>query len=177
MEKEEIAGAVIKWTRYWSDEEKKEVRPMLRDVFNEYVEFQEEEITLGRASSARGRRPMPKGRDKRKDRYYIQLNTESADRFTISHELQHILTREKAIDLRAIARSGQFFDREPGYLQIPEKVVENIEEEQERLQMLASAALMHTDDPEKPPPVKWFEQELERFYENQVKRTKTNNEV
>ena len=135
---EVIQGANVKWTRYWSTEEKEKIRPKLEKTLKHYPEFQQEVLKVGRTGSARGRRP--KDDDiKRSNKYYIQLNPESADTFTISHELQHILTREKAIDVLAMTRSPELIRAEGsfGYIDVPDKVKNNLEEYRQLLHDIA----------------------------------------
>jgi len=146
---EVIQGVNVKWTRYWSSEEKDRIRPRLEKTLKHYPEFQQEVLKIGRTRSARGRRP--KDDDiKRSNKYYIQLNPESADTFTISHELQHILTREKAVDVLAMTRSAELIrmDGSFGYIDIPDQIESNLREYRQVLHDIAvDVTRNHTSNP------------------------------
>jgi Zn-dependent peptidase ImmA (M78 family) len=74
------------------------------------------------------------------------LNPEKAREFTISHELQHILTREKAVDIRAMSRSPALITDEPSYLDLPEEVVENLSEYRQLLHEIAVDVLSKANE-------------------------------
>lgn len=155
---EVIQGVNVKWTRYWTAEEKDRIRPKLRKTLKHYPEFQQEVLKVGRTRSARGRRP--KDDDiKRSNKYYIQLNPESADTFTISHELQHILTREKAVDVLAMTRSPELIrvDGSFGYIDIPDEVKDNLEDYR---QVLYDIAVDVTQNQTDCPAAKEFEKRI-----------------
>lgn len=145
----------IEFTHYWSDDDEAVMRERVQDVLTHFPEFEGEKLTIGFTQSAGIAGVTPK--QEREDRNYIRLKA-GASKFTIAHELYHILTREKAVDIFALSRSPYLIDKVPSYLNVPDCVENYPKVYAETLHEVASAAVKRFSNQQEM--VKWFEKAL-----------------
>lgn len=115
--------AEIEFTSAWKDHEKAEMRLKLEEVFQYFPEFDGKKVKIGRTQANNKRGVFP-AEANLNDRRYLRVRP-SASKHTISHELIHVLTREKATDILSLARSPSLIDDSVNYLNIEEKVARN----------------------------------------------------
>lgn len=126
------------------------------NVLSHFPEFEGETLTVGFTQSAGVNGVHPRD-DPRSNRNYIRLKA-GASKFTIAHELYHILTREKAVDVFALSRSPYLIDKAPSYLDLPECVENSPAIYSHKFHELAVEARDRFNNEQEM--VKWFEKRL-----------------
>lgn len=147
----------IEFTRYCDEAYRREMRPKIERVLEEFPEFAEETVQIGHTNRHRNIAHYPSEASVN-DRNYVRLS-KGVSLWTINHELHHVLTREKAVDVLAMARSPDLIDEVPYYLEIPEEIEVDREEHRRLLYELACEAKRRFH--EKKEMVHWFEEKLE----------------
>ena len=146
----------VEFTHYWKEDEIDEMRDRVLNVLSHFPEFEGHTLTIGRTQQA-GKAGVHPRDDPYSNRNYIRLRP-GASKFTVAHELYHILTREKAIDIFALSRSPFLIDKPPSYLELPDCVENRPTVYREMLHRVASDAVDRFHD----------EQEMVRWFEEQV---------
>jgi hypothetical protein len=156
----------LTFTHHWDGDEQAEIRELMLTVLSYFPEFHGKEITVGRTyGTAKGIHPR-NDEDPKTDRIYIRLR-DDATKFTVAHELYHVLTREKAVDVFALSRSPFLIDDTPGYLDIPHGVKEHAHKHRELLHDVAQEAV-NDHFGSSTEMVEWFEQEVKRRYDGEM---------
>ena len=132
------------------------MRQRILQVLSHFPEFEGQKLTVGFTQSAGVNRVHPRD-NPRENRNYIRLKAD-ASKFTIAHELYHILTREKAVDIFALSRSPFLIDKAPSYLDLPKSVKEHPTVFAQVLHDLAVQARERFVDEKEM--VEWFEEQL-----------------
>lgn len=114
------------------------MKPKIEKVLEHFPEFEDEKLKIGHTNKRRNVAHYPMEASQN-DRNYIRLS-KGVNLQTISHELVHVLTREKAIDILSLARSAQLIDQPPPYLDLPEEIRENLGAYRTDLHELAATA-------------------------------------
>jgi hypothetical protein len=147
----------LEFTHYWDQDDREAMREKVLNVLSHFPEFKDETLTVGFTQSAGVNGVHPRD-DPRSNRNYIRLKA-GASKFTIAHELYHILTREKAVDIFALSRSPYLIDKAPSYLDLPECVENSPSVYSNTLHKLAEEAVDRFSNEQEM--VKWFENRLQ----------------